>query len=55
MFNFLHKYRISPTSMYLNSLEPLYNAETNYATRRRYLCNMVHCVQNLFTIVCAQI
>jgi hypothetical protein len=42
--------------MHLGSLEPVHdNAKTNYATRRIYLYNTIHFVQNLVTIACAQI
>jgi hypothetical protein len=29
--------------------------DTNYATRYRYLCSVVHCVKNQFPAACAQI
>jgi hypothetical protein len=49
MLYFLHKYRITPTTMQLDSLEPLYDIYTyiNYVTRCRYLCNVIHCLKNL--------
>jgi hypothetical protein len=46
MFYFLYKYKIALTVMQLGSLEPGYDMTyTNYDTRCRYLCNVVHCVK----------
>jgi hypothetical protein len=48
MLYFLHKYRIAPTTMQLGSLDQfIIYTYTNYATRCKYLYNMVHCVKNL--------
>jgi hypothetical protein len=48
MLYFLHKYRISPTAMQLGSLDQfMIYTYTNYATRCKYLYNVVHCVKNL--------
>jgi hypothetical protein len=43
MLYFLYKYRIAPTVMYLGSLGLIY--DIIYATRCRYLCNLVHCLK----------
>jgi hypothetical protein len=47
MLDFLHEYRIAPTTMQLGSLELVYDiyTYTNYATRCMYLFNSVHCVK----------
>jgi hypothetical protein len=47
MLYFLHKYRIAPIAVQLSSFQLVYNiyTYTNYATRCRYLCNVVHCVK----------
>jgi hypothetical protein len=52
MLYFLHKYRIPTIAMQLNSLELVYNiyADTNYATRCRYLCNLIYCVKICFLL-----
>ena len=49
MFYFLHKYRIPPTAMQLNTLDLVYDIyiDTNYTTWCSYLCNSLHCVKNL--------
>jgi hypothetical protein len=48
MLYFLHKYRIPPTVMQLNSSELVYDIyDTNYATRYMYLCNSVHCIKSV--------
>jgi hypothetical protein len=49
MLYFLHKYMIVPTTMQLDSLEPVYDiyTYTNYVTRCKYLCNVVHYVKNM--------
>jgi hypothetical protein len=48
MLYLLHKYRIAPTAIQLDSLDQfkIYTYPT-YATRFTYLYNAVHCVQNL--------
>jgi hypothetical protein len=48
MFYLLHKYSIAPTTMQLGSLDQfIIYTYTNYATRCKYLYNVVHCVKNL--------
>jgi hypothetical protein len=48
MFYFHHKYRIAPTAMQLGSLDQfMIYTYTNYATRCKYLHNVVHGVKNL--------
>jgi hypothetical protein len=48
MFYFLHKYKIAPITMQLGSLDQfMIYTYTNYATRCKYLYNVVHCVKNL--------
>jgi hypothetical protein len=52
---FSNKYRISPTTMHLVSLDQfMIYTDTNYATRCTYLCIVVvHRVKNLFLTACA--
>jgi hypothetical protein len=48
MLYFLHKYRSALTTMQLCSLDQfMIYTYTNYATRCKYLYNVVHCVKNL--------
>jgi hypothetical protein len=56
MFYFLHKYRIATTVMQLDSLDQfMIYAYTNYATRRKYLYNTVHCVKICMLFTCGRI
>jgi hypothetical protein len=46
MLYFLHKYMITPTTMQLVSLDQfMIYTYTNYATRCKYLYNVVHCLK----------
>jgi hypothetical protein len=48
MLYFLYKYKIAPTAMQLDLLDQfMIYTYTNYATRCKYLYNVVHCVKNL--------
>jgi hypothetical protein len=56
MIYFVHKNRISTTTIQLGSLEPVITyTNTNYATLCKYLCSVVHHVKNMFPVACAQI
>jgi hypothetical protein len=56
MFYSFHKYKISISTMQLDSLKHFIKyIATNYATQCSYLCNTVRCVKNQFTVACAQI